>query len=285
MNIQELLSRLQSGNMNIDYRSHKPDDFTLTLQLQVVDMKTKVDAGEAHNQEYLLLSRDIPVRRPILSSPFTHLTAECGKCNHTLLPILWNEDTLTFVDRVLYYDSELFKHAIPVDELFIKGCFAVQSEGVIVHEKCYDCGCDTYTYSSNEFLSDELKLRCLDCKRLIEDERSRQMFIDNGMLPKSDYVYLVDRAIRLIKQAPGADEDLIELFKASEYKFRKLPECENTTMVAKGIIGFQQWCSDHDKTTSFLMDAMHDIVECNQNYMEEWFSPRTESFVNYKSKQ
>lgn len=287
MNIQQLLSKLKNQEIEIDYKGHQVNDFIPELQKRIDRMIEVRDTGSNafNGYEKIVLKRDLPLRTPIITMPFQHLTADCKLCDSTLLPILIHEDTLTFADRIIVYSSELFRSSLPLDFNYFTKCVASLETGILhdYNHKCWDCGCTTFTFSRTEFLHDyECRVRCRDCKRLLEGDRAKQKFVDNCLLPPSDYMNLVLRTMKLIKKAQGVDEDLLELFSASEFRFLKLPECENTIMTLKGIIGFHQWCIDHNCSEIFLMDALHDITECNKNFHEEWFSPRTNPYVDYK---
>lgn len=96
------------------------------------------------------------------------------------------------------------------------------------------------------------------------------------------YKQMAFEAMQLIKDAIGYHDDLYQTFQNIENIFHCLPECENTTMTIKGIIGYHQWCQDNDASGNFLCDALHDINECILNCNDENFCPRTSSYVGYK---
>ena len=235
MNIQQLLSKLKNQEIEIDYKGHQVNDFIPELQKSIDRMIEVRDTGSNafNGYEKIVLKRDLPLRTPIVTMPFQHLTAYCEKCESALLPILMHENTLTFADRIIVYSSQEFQSAVPLDFNFFNPCIASLDTGLIhnYNNKCWDCGSNAFTYSPREFLHDnQYKVRCQHCNRMLEGDRAKQMFIEANLLPPSDYMNLVLRTMKLIKKAQGVDEDLLELFSASDFRFLKLPECENTIM-------------------------------------------------------
>lgn len=88
----------------------------------------------------------------------------------------------------------------------------------------------------------------------------------------------------VIYNCMGNNQELTTRFRRFENKFRSLPKHRETIRTVKGIIGAYDYYKDGDETriSDFVFSAVHDIIECNNNFTEKWFSPRFSRFADMK---
>ena len=49
-----------------------------------------------------------------------------------------------------------------------------------------------------------------------------------------------------------------------------------------GMLGFINWCQEHDESDGFLLtNLIHDLGEFSRNGNKSWFSPRTSNYIKF----
>lgn len=101
-------------------------------------------------------------------------------------------------------------------------------------------------------------------------------------MKKQEYNELMEKVFSLILSA-NDDAKLKERIKDEVIvNFRKISKCRSTIRTLKGIIGFHSWCEENNEKKEFLFNALHDLMECNNDYPDSGFVPRLASFVDYQ---
>lgn len=105
-------------------------------------------------------------------------------------------------------------------------------------------------------------------------------------MTKKEYQTLLNEVMGYVKTAIGGDSDLLGMFEVgTESDFRELPKHRETIRTLKGIYGFLRYCDDNKQPrTSFVFNALHDLSNCVNDYLEKWYSPRLSRFANYEPK-
>ena len=98
-----------------------------------------------------------------------------------------------------------------------------------------------------------------------------------------EYFKLMNEVFSLIKREIGDDRELVDLLQRYKKSFFELPECDETMKTLKGIRGFYEYLKNEEEEIGrpFVLNSMHDLIECIQHREKRWFSPRTSSYVEY----
>lgn len=103
-------------------------------------------------------------------------------------------------------------------------------------------------------------------------------------MKESEFIQLKQHCFEVVKKAVDLqkDIDLSLMFSEQWDRIEKLPDTEDVRNTFKGIIGYNTWLHDKSRPKDgFVWDVLHDLTECERNYMEEWYSPRTNPYVKY----
>ncbi len=76
---------------------------------------------------------------------------------------------------------------------------------------------------------------------------------------------------------------MAQVQKTTLKSFKHAPNDPIIVDTIKGILGFKIYLTDENKFdhSTFLTNALHDMNECIQNWVEDWYSPRTNRYVEY----
>jgi len=96
-----------------------------------------------------------------------------------------------------------------------------------------------------------------------------------------EFQVLKETVIELVCESIKQDFDMLRSFNDSIVKsaFENLPKCKEVIETCQGIIAFHKFCEEKNMLFNFSTNALHDIRECEFNYKEPWFSPRTKRFA------